>query len=69
MTRKKMMQQIRRMGTARGCLEKVLIDLKAGNVRVHPFEDKLSKLIRDLDWIFVEFSETYEGEKPCQNPK
>lgn len=60
MNRKKMMQEIRRMGTARGCLEKVLNDLKAGNVRVHPLEDRFQKIIKDLDQIFVDFTETFE---------
>lgn len=62
MTRKKMTQEIRRMGTARGCLEKVLNDLKAGNVRVHPFEYKVEKLITDLDQLFIEFTDSYEEE-------
>lgn len=62
MTRKKMMQEINRMGTARGCLEKVLNDLKAGNVRVHPLEDQFSKLIGDLDKMFIDFTETFGEE-------
>ena len=59
MERKKVMQEIRRMGTARGCLEKVLNDLKAGNVRVHPFEDQFQKVIKDLDQLFVDFTNIF----------
>jgi hypothetical protein len=60
MKRKQLLQEIRKLGTARGCLEKVLTNLKAGNLRVHPFENQVQKVINEIDQLFVDFTKTYE---------
>ena len=60
MERKAMMKKIRKMGKARGLLEGVLIQLKAGNVRVHPLEYELEDLLKKLDKFFVNFTESFE---------
>jgi len=59
MDRKEMMQKIRKMGKARGLLEGILKELKAGNVRVHPLEQKFQEIIQNLDKLFVDFTETF----------
>jgi hypothetical protein len=37
-----------------------LTNLKAGNLRVHPFENQVQKVINDVDQLFLEFTKIYE---------
>jgi len=59
MGRKAMVQKLVKMGKARGLLEGVLNELKAGNVRAHHFEYKMKKVIEDLEQLAIEFTETF----------
>lgn len=63
MDRKTKKALTRRFGHASGNLNIILEKLKAGNLRVHPFETKLEHAIKTVDDLFIEFVESYPEER------
>ena len=52
-----------RVKRAREIMEAVLTERKMSNVRNHPVENLITRIIRELDGIFVSWDENYGGEE------
>jgi len=65
MKRAMKLKHTRDFGRAANHLQCILDSLKAGNERVHPFENDLQETIKQIDKLFTDFVRIYfEDERP-----